>query len=161
MDESTRAEIGQALGRIPSGLFIVTSRTDHAEGMLGSWVMQASFDPPQVTVAISKDRGLRGLVDESGHFALSILGKDDGGLMSPFFKAPEEGEDIFAPLNSEDRSEAGGAPVLLDGHAWLSCKVVGQMEAGDAIVYLGEVLDGKLLKEDDPKVHVRKDGFKW
>lgn len=161
MDDTTRAQIGEALGRIPSGLYIVTARDQHAEGMLGSWVMQASFDPPQVTVALSKDRGLRGLVDASGHFAISVLGKDDGGLMKPFFKPPAEGEDVFAALNSEDRAEAAGAPVLLDAHAWLSCKVVGQLEAGDAVVYLGEVLAGKRLKEADPKVHVREDGFKW
>ena len=161
MDETTRAEIGKALGRIPSGLFIVTARTDHAEGMLGSWVMQASFEPPQVTVALSKDRGLAQLIDASGFFAISILGQDDGGLMKPFFKTPEEGEDIFAPLNSEDREEAGNAPVLLDAHAWLSCKLEKKMEAGDADIYLGTVLDGKRLKEADPKVHVREDGFKW
>jgi flavin reductase (DIM6/NTAB) family NADH-FMN oxidoreductase RutF len=129
--------------------------------MLASWVMQAAFDPPMLTLAIQRERGLRDLLEDSGFFTVSILGQDDGGLMKPFFSAPGQDDDRFESLQIEAIESAGGAPVLTDCHAWLACKVVGQMEAGDNLIYLGEILEGKRLKECDPKVHVRKSGFKY
>ncbi len=48
--------IAQVLGRIPSGIFVLTvgDDTGRETGMLASWVQQASFDPPeQVLSALS------------------------------------------------------------------------------------------------------------
>ena len=54
MDQSNLAAV---LGRIPSGIFIVTLRHNGQEtGMLSSWVMQAGFEPPMVTVAVNRSR---------------------------------------------------------------------------------------------------------
>ncbi len=162
MNEENHENIGKALGRIASGLFIVSSRfEDQAQGMLGSWVMQAAFEPPMVTVAIKKNRGLRLLIESSEAFTISILGADDGALMKPFFSAPGPGQDQFAGLNTENIEVASDAPVLLDSHAWLACEMMGMMDAGDNVVYLGEVLSGKLLKSAEPKTHVRESGFKY
>jgi hypothetical protein len=42
-----KREIGEALGRIPSGVFIATAEEGSEKvGMLASWVQQAGFDPP-------------------------------------------------------------------------------------------------------------------
>ena len=39
-----------ALGRVPSGLFILTAGNGPTEtGLLASWVQQCSFDPPRLT----------------------------------------------------------------------------------------------------------------
>ena len=49
--------LAQALGRIPSGLFVLTVRNGAKEtGMLASWVQQCSFDPPRLTIAIRQGR---------------------------------------------------------------------------------------------------------
>ena len=54
----TASHIASVLGRLPSGLFILTARRGADEtGMLASWIMQAGFDPPMITVAaLHKDR---------------------------------------------------------------------------------------------------------
>ncbi len=58
--------IGAALGKIPSGVFIATSTQDGEEiGMLASFVEQAGFNPPTITVAIGLDRRLNQAVEES------------------------------------------------------------------------------------------------
>ena len=45
------------LGRIPSGILILTVRHEDREtGMLASWVKQAGFTPPSVTVAVKQGR---------------------------------------------------------------------------------------------------------
>ena len=53
MDES----IAPVLGRVASGIYILTIRNqDQETGMLASWVLQAGFEPPMVTVAVKKGR---------------------------------------------------------------------------------------------------------
>ena len=57
MNAPTNHTLSAALGRIPSGLFILTVRHGSKEtGMLASWVQQCSFDPPRLTMAIRKGR---------------------------------------------------------------------------------------------------------
>ena len=49
-----KKEVGKALGRIPSGLFIVTAKyEDQEDAVLASWVNQSSFEPPEVTIALA------------------------------------------------------------------------------------------------------------
>ena len=53
-DHDTKS-LDPVLGRVPSGIFILTVGTgDRATGMLASWVMQAGFEPPMVTVAVKQ-----------------------------------------------------------------------------------------------------------
>jgi hypothetical protein len=48
-----------ALGRIPSGLFVISWQEAGADRtMLASWVMQAGFAPPVVSVAVAPSRDL-------------------------------------------------------------------------------------------------------
>ena len=57
--ETTSMEaIGPALGRVSSGLFIVTTRDEAGAplGFLGSFVQQVALSPPTVCVAIGADR---------------------------------------------------------------------------------------------------------
>ena len=53
MADASPDPLAQALGRIPSGLFLVTTELGGAPlGFLGSFVMQVGFDPPTVCVAV-------------------------------------------------------------------------------------------------------------
>ena len=53
----SQSQLASVLGRVPSGLFILTLRHNNEEtGMLTSWVMQAGFEPPMVTVALKHGR---------------------------------------------------------------------------------------------------------
>ena len=50
----------QALGRIPSGLFILSAGTgDQATATLVSFVQQVGFEPPVVVVALRKGRFIK------------------------------------------------------------------------------------------------------
>ena len=70
--------IGAALGKIPSGVFIATSTQDGEEiGMLASFVEQAGFNPPTITVAIGVDRRLNQAVEESNMIGINILAEED------------------------------------------------------------------------------------
>ena len=42
-----KKQVGKALGRVASGLYVVTAKYENKEdAVLASWVNQCSFDPP-------------------------------------------------------------------------------------------------------------------
>jgi flavin reductase (DIM6/NTAB) family NADH-FMN oxidoreductase RutF len=152
------APLARALGRIPSGLFVVTTlKDDQPSGFLGSFVMQAGFEPPTLTVAIGRDRPHLADIRKSGRFALSILDPASRGLMTPFVKK------VVPPATPFDgiavARTAAGSFVLAEALAWIDCRVRGEHESGDHVVVFGEVVEAAVLREGDPWTHLRKNGL--
>jgi flavin reductase (DIM6/NTAB) family NADH-FMN oxidoreductase RutF len=152
--------IARAMGRIPSGLFIVTTRGKSGPtGFLGSFVMQTGFEPPTVCVAIGKSRPHLAEVRTSGAFALSILDPKSRGLMAPFLRKLGAGE---SPLDGLQLARTpAGLSVLAECLAWVECRVSGEHATGDHVVVFGQVTAGELLREGEPSTHVRKDGLRY
>jgi len=150
-------ELAAAVGRIPSGLFIVTARQGSAEtGFLASWVQQCSFVPFQVSVAVKLGRPVADWLVPGAPFVVNILEEDQTELIAHFGKGFALADPAFNGLEV-DRSTAG-APVLADALAYLDCRVSGRCRAGDHELFLGEVTAGRVLAEGRPMVHVRKNG---
>ncbi len=58
ISESESARTEQALGRLVGSLCIVTTQQGElSSAMLASWVSQATFSPPGLTVAVAKEKG--------------------------------------------------------------------------------------------------------
>jgi flavin reductase (DIM6/NTAB) family NADH-FMN oxidoreductase RutF len=164
MADTNRAEvspIGAALGRLPSGIYILTARSGgRATGMLASWVQQAGFEPPTLTVAVRADRFVAGWIGESGRFALSQVGAGHKPLLRHFAKGFGPDEDAFVGVAIA--REAAGGPVLAGALAWLDAEVVGHLDGGDHRVFLARVADGGMLDpEGEPMTHVRRNGFHY
>lgn len=61
--KSMPVPISKALGKLSSGLYVVTAgRADASSAMIASWVAQASFEPLGLTIAIAKDRAIESLM---------------------------------------------------------------------------------------------------
>ena len=150
--------LARALGRLPSGLFVVT--TEHAGapiGFVGSFVQQHGFEPPTVSVGVAKGRDHLAGMRASGRFAVSVLDAPSRRAMPPFFGKLPAGASPFDVVAWS--RPGGGCAVLDDALAWLDCRVSGEHELGDHVVVFGEVVAGGLLREGDPLVHLRRDGL--
>lgn len=155
-NEHARAAIAAALGRIPSGLFVVAWREGDADRcMLASWVMQAGFEPPQVSVAIAASRDLLGALGRGQPFAISTLAESQRSLLARFGKPAG---DPFADLDV--RRTASGAAVLADAAAWLDCRPTARAAHGDHVVVLAEVTEAG-GSGTEPAVHIRRNGLKY
>lgn len=155
-----KEKIGPALGRIPSGIFIVTARQgQHETGMLGSWVQQAGFEPPMITAAVKKGRYISDWLAEGSYFVVNILSEDGKQMLAHFGKGFAKGEPAFEGLDIQ--RSAQGVPVLSEALAYLECKVVARLEGGDHDVVLAEVTHGDLQNESRPMIHVRNSGFHY
>jgi flavin reductase (DIM6/NTAB) family NADH-FMN oxidoreductase RutF len=153
--------IGQALGRIPSGLYILTVRHQgRSTGMLASWVQQAGFEPPMLTVALRRDRYVADWVAAAGAFTLSQLALGSKTLIRHFGRGFDPDAPAFEGLELHD--DANGGPILAAALAYLDAKVAGELAGGDHRIFLGHVTAGGLLHPDaEPFVHVRANGFHY
>lgn len=153
-----KTQVGKALGRVASGLFVITAKCgDKEDAVLASWVNQCSFDPPAVTTALATVRPARLLVEGSNAFIVNVLGKESGGLMKHFSKPPSE--DIFKGIKTT--KGLLGIRVLSDAVSYLECEVVNSVFSGDHVLYIGEIVGGKVLQGGDSYTHVRTNGFNY
>src|SRR4051812_26637484 len=91
--------LAAALGRVPSGLFVLTVRQGEQEtGMLASWVQQCSFEPPQVSVAVQRGRFAHGLLGDGAAFVVNVLAAGQTDLLKHFGKGFGPDEPAFTGL---------------------------------------------------------------
>jgi flavorubredoxin/flavin reductase (DIM6/NTAB) family NADH-FMN oxidoreductase RutF len=158
VSESQSARTEQALGRIVGSLCIVTTSQGEVKGaMLASWVAQATFTPPGLTIAVAKERAIESLLYNHSHFVLNILPEGQHlGLMKHFLKPFAPGEDRFVGVATETADN--GAPILKDALAYLECTIQDRMECGDHWIIYVTIAQGKVLNEGLTAVHHRKSG---
>ena len=162
--KSLDGDVDKALGRLSGGLYIVTASqtengTKRSSAMVASWISQASFKPPGLTVAVAKDRAIEALMQVNDCFVVNIL-KDDNyqSLLRHFLKRFPPGANRFSGVNILEGIAKGG-PVLADALAFLDCRVSKRLESPDhwiiyAIVEHGNVADAEAMTA----VHHRKVG---
>jgi flavin reductase (DIM6/NTAB) family NADH-FMN oxidoreductase RutF len=156
-DSDPHKQLTAALGRIPSGLFIVTARQGKAEtGMLASWIQQCSFDPPQIVMAIKKDRDILNWLTEEAPFTVNILDDGQTDMIIHFGRGFALNEPAFLDLEIEHPND--GPAVLPEALAYLECRVACRYPAGDHDLILARVVGGRLLGEGHPMTHIRKSG---
>jgi flavin reductase (DIM6/NTAB) family NADH-FMN oxidoreductase RutF len=144
------AELRQVLARRVSGVAIVTSRAgDVVHGMTVSAFTEVSLTPPLVLVCADKVSNTHGVIARSGVFALNVLAHDQAALSKRFASKHEE-QQRFVGLEYE--SGATGAPLLPGTVATLDCRVRAAHEAGDHVIYVGEVVDLR-RSEREPLVY--------
>lgn len=157
VSESQIDRTEQAVGRIVGSLCVVAAqRGEVSSAMLASWVSQASFNPPGLTVAVAKDRAIEPLMHTGDKFVLNIL-KEGMNLRRHFLKPFAPGEDRFAGLNIQ--SAANGCSILSDALAYLECIVESRIECSDHWLLYAVIDDGKVLQPVGlTAVHQRKSG---
>ena len=156
----------QALGRVIGSLCVLTAskgkdKNNIKGAMLASWVSQASFSPPGLSIAVAKDRSVESLLQIGDSFALNILSeKDFKEPLKRFTKPFAPGEDRFEGLNIE--LTPNEQIIIPESLAWLDAFVKERMECGDHWVIYAEVLHGNILKSDSlTAVHHRKTGANY
>jgi flavorubredoxin/flavin reductase (DIM6/NTAB) family NADH-FMN oxidoreductase RutF len=155
--ESQAARTEQAVGRILGSLCVVsTKKGDLESAMLASWVSQATFSPPGLTIAVAKERAIESTTHIGDHFVLNILA-EGRQIRKHFMKSYSPGEDRFAGLEIQEAKN--GCAILKEALAYLECTVQNRMECGDHWLVYAVVEDGKVLKPDGvTAVHHRKSG---
>jgi flavorubredoxin/flavin reductase (DIM6/NTAB) family NADH-FMN oxidoreductase RutF len=162
LEDTQAATTEQAVGRILGSLCVLTAKKGEVQSaMLASWVSQATFTPPGLTIAVAKDRAIEALTHTGDSFVLNILAEGhDRPIQKHFLQPFGPGEDRFEGIATQE-SHRGGL-ILEDALAYLECQVANRMECGDHWVVYAIVDNGKLLNETaKTAVHFRKTGSRY
>lgn len=127
-----------ALGRYATGVTVITCRTAQGErlGLTANSFNSLSLDPPLVLWALRMASTHLADFQQATHFAVNVLGQDQLGL-SQRFASPVP--DRFAEGHWQDGH--GGAPVLAGAAAVFECATTQQLNAGDHVLFIGQVLN--------------------
>ncbi len=159
ISEAKTDRVEQAVGRIVGSMTIVTTQQGDLSGaMLASWVSQATFNPPGLTIAVAKERAIESLMHKDGKFVLNILEQGKHiPIMKQFLKPFAPGENRFVGINTEPATN--GCPILTDSLAYLECNVENRMECGDHWLIYATIDSGKVFNPTGvTAIHHRKSG---
>jgi flavin reductase (DIM6/NTAB) family NADH-FMN oxidoreductase RutF len=135
----------QAMGRVVGSLCLLTlQRGDAKVAFLTSWVSQATFNPPGLTVAVPKDK-TEGILDHSGdQFVLNVL--REGSSIPKNFQKITIASNPLADVETD--TARNGSPYLKEALSYLECTVQNRLDCNDhwllyAVVNQGQILDAK------------------
>jgi flavin reductase (DIM6/NTAB) family NADH-FMN oxidoreductase RutF len=128
----------QALARWASGVTIATSldADSQPQGMTLSAFCSVSLDPPLVLVCADQSSNTHRAIQTSKVLGVSLLASEQRELSERF--ASKELEAVrFEGLDCSAGSS--GCPRIPGALAWLDCRVVQSVAAGDHVIYVAEV----------------------
>lgn len=146
------AEFRRVLGHLPTGVTVVTARTETGEprGLTANAVTSVSLAPPLILVCVETTSDTHDSIERAGAFAVSVLPADAESLARRF--ATYAAEDKFDGVAHHD--EVTGAPVLERACSWMDCRVWATYPGGDHTIFVGEVLAGDAVDES-PLIYYR------
>lgn len=144
-------DLKKALSWWTTGVTVVTaSASDRIHGMTVSAFSAVSLDPPLVLVCADKASLTHPVIAEGRVFAVNILARDQEELSQRFASKQDEHR-RFEGLAY--RTGKTGAPLLDDTVAALDCRVVAAHDAGDHVIYVGEVEEVQLSADREPLLY--------
>ena len=150
--ELDREALSNALGHLSHGVYVLgTRRGRQMTAMTAAWAAQVSDRPLSVAVAVRDDRYTHDMIVESGTFSLSVLREDQVDVATHFSETSGEYHDKLQGVPYG--LTPGGSPFLLDCLAYLDCKVMDTVRAGEHTVIVGEVTAGDTLDESFPLIY--------
>lgn len=148
--EFSGQELRQVLGSFATGVTVVTtSAGEHGYGMTANSFSSVSLDPPLVLVcAIAGTEGSE-VIARNGKFAVNILAADQEPI-SRFFASKDRprGADAFRDVSH--KIGVTGCPILDGVAGHLDCTLVASHDAGDHVIFIGEVQALDVAPETQP-----------
>jgi flavin reductase (DIM6/NTAB) family NADH-FMN oxidoreductase RutF len=136
----TSREFRDTLGGFATGVNVITTRgEDHAYGMTASAFSSVSLDPPLILVCIGLSAAGSEMIRRNGVFAVNMLGAEQEPV-STFFASKERPRGRDALRGVPHREEVTGAPILDGVAGFVDCNVHAVHEAGDHLIFIGEVV---------------------
>jgi flavin reductase (DIM6/NTAB) family NADH-FMN oxidoreductase RutF len=149
----------QVLRQFPYGLYLVgASRNGHPLVILANWVMQVSFSPPLLAVAVEVESKMHTYISDAGYFSVNVLPTGDTDFPRAFLKSqePKNGEINGHPF----RQGRHGSPLIEDAASFLECQVVARHESGDHTLFVGQVMQS-FLNSQTPGITLKESGLSY
>jgi len=148
------AHFRQIIGHFATGVTVVTTAVDgwlHA--MTANAIASVSLDPLLLLVCVDKTAHAYAQIANGRRFGVNILSDKQ-----------EDISRLFAEHNPPERERLQGAayylgpngtPVIENCLAYMECALTDECPGGDHTIFIGEVLHGEVLSDEDPLLFYR------
>ncbi|MFW6120043.1 MAG: flavin reductase family protein [Petrotogales bacterium] len=141
-----------ALGKLYSSTTIVTMNVDgQLNGISVAWITRVSGNPPMLTVSIGKTRYSYELLKKAKYFGVCIMKKSAKEAVEYF--GTKSGRDVNKFDMYDYTLTEKGTPILSNSVAFVECRIDSTADAGDHILFIGEVIDKKLYDNERPMLY--------
>ncbi|MGA8434415.1 MAG: flavin reductase family protein [Methyloceanibacter sp.] len=142
--------------RLTQGVYLVgVSHEDRRNAFTAAWVMQVSFDPLLLALSINPRHSSYALLKEGSAFGINVLKKGQLDLAENYGRPANADKKL---TSTEWTTGRFGLPLLREALAWFECEVVHEHPAGDHVLVLGKVINGKLLDSQAEPMTYRETG---
>jgi flavin reductase len=139
----------RALAALTTGIYVLTTRDGAVRhGMSSSWVTQVSGTPPLLLAAVDIGHVSHAMIERGGRFAMNVVGGAARHLEDYFYSPASRAMDNLASLACDE--SPAGLPYLRDALASLECRVVDRHRAGDHTLFVADITDAVLRRDDRP-----------
>ena len=144
-----RKQFRQTLGCYPTGVTVVTGVGPGSEllGVTVNSFSSVSLEPPLILFCL--DTGIRSLpaFEAASHYTVNVLCQDQGDIATRFASKDNDKWRGMDPHHGEN-----GCPVIDDAMAVLECAAHTRFEAGDHVIFVGEVVAMRARPDARPLV---------
>lgn len=137
-------DLCRTFGQFATGVAIITTRSKDGipAGLTVNSFTSVSLRPPLVLWCITREAQSLPAFQEASHFAVNILAAAQHGLSRKFASSVS---DKFAGVGMVEGK--AGVPLLKGAAAHIVCRIAGQFDGGDHIIFLGEVEESMRYNE--------------
>jgi flavin reductase (DIM6/NTAB) family NADH-FMN oxidoreductase RutF len=141
--------------RLTQGVYVVgVAHGGARNAFTAAWITQVSYRPLLLALSINPNNSSYLLLKEGRSFSVNVLKKGQLDLADHFGRSAQTDKLALTDWTT-DRL---GLPLLREALAWFECQVVSEHPAGDHVLILGRVIDGKLLDSEAEPMSYRETG---
>jgi flavin reductase (DIM6/NTAB) family NADH-FMN oxidoreductase RutF len=151
--EFSGTDFRQALGAFATGVTVITTRgEDHLFGMTANAFSSVSLDPPLILVCVISGTTGAEVIEQNQRFAVNILGSHQEPI-SRYFASKDRPRGLEAFDEIPHSTAVTGSPVIDGAAGYLDCRLHAAHDAGDHVIFIGEVLAIAHEPDVDPLVY--------
>lgn len=141
--------------RLTQGVYVIgVAHRETRNACTAAWVMQVSFNPLLLALSINPNHSSYRLLKESRSFSVNVLKRHQLDLAQHYGRPARTDKLVTADWTTGH----AGLPLLREALAWFECKVVSEHPAGDHVLAVGKVIDGRLLDAEAEPLLYRDTG---
>ncbi|MFZ5596527.1 MAG: flavin reductase [Bacillota bacterium] len=160
-EEERKKSAEKSLFKISYGLYVVGSKMgDRVNAQICNTVFQLTSAPMRIALGINKKNLTNEYIKSSGVLSVCVLGKEGHDMVKKFgFKS---GRDVDKFQGVKYREGSLGVPIIEDCIAYFECRVIPEMvmEVGTHTLFVAEVVEGEVLRDEDPMTYALYRSFK-
>ncbi|MGW6290102.1 flavin reductase family protein [Streptomyces sp. NPDC055107] len=135
--------------RHAAGVAVITAAGEYPVGFTATSLSSVAAEPPLISFGVGTSSSTWPVLSEAAYVGVHILGEHQRDLAATFARS---GADRFGP-STEWSSGPEGVPLLAGVSAWLVCRVVARVPAGDHRIVIAEAVAGSPSGAGRPLVY--------